>query len=103
VIYAQSSIDHVTVHFNSPVIVGETKLPAGECDIQVIHGSSDSVLVVLRSQDGPNIVSVASRVPEEGPDRRGSSSVVLNKIGNDLHLYRIMLADGTGLQLSQLE
>ena len=35
-IYAQSTSDHLTVHFNLPVMVGETQLPAGDRDIQVI-------------------------------------------------------------------
>src|SRR5436305_2057439 len=43
-IYAQSNSDHITVHFNSSVMVGETKLPAGDCDIQVMHGNSNNII-----------------------------------------------------------
>ena len=52
-IYAQSTSDHLTVHFNSPVMVGETQFPAGDCDVQVMRGNSNNVVVVLRSQGGP--------------------------------------------------
>jgi hypothetical protein len=98
-IYAQSTSDHMTVRFNAPVMVGETSIPAGECDIQVMHGASDNILLVLRSQAGPEVVTVASRMSEEDTD--GKSSVVLNRSGNDMHLYRIMFADGTGFQLPE--
>src|ERR1035437_720433 len=82
--YAQSPADHITVHFNTPVIVGETTLPAGECDIQVIHGSSGNIIIVLRSQGGPSTAAVASRLSEGNTDAEGSTSVVFNRRGNDL-------------------
>jgi hypothetical protein len=102
-IYAQSPADHITVHFNTPVIVGETKLPAGDCDIQVTHGSSDSIILVLRSQAGPSTLAVASRLSEGNTDSEASASVVLNRRGNDLHVYRILLSDRTGYQLDNAE
>jgi hypothetical protein len=102
-IYAQSPADHITVHFNTPVIVGETKLPAGDCDIQVMHGSSDSIILVLRPQAGPSTAALASRLSEGNTDAEGSTSVVLNRRGNDLHLFRILLAGHTGYQLNNAE
>ena len=102
-VYAQSPADHITVHFNTPVIVGETKLPAGDCDIQVMHGSSDSIILVLRSQAGPYTGAVASRLSEGNTDADGSPSVVLNRRGNDLHVYRILFGDHTGYQLNNAE
>jgi hypothetical protein len=99
-IYAQSPVDHMTVHFSTPVIVGETKLPAGDCDIQVLRGSSDSIILVLRSQAGPYTSVVASHLSEADTDGEGSTSVVLNRRGNDLHVYRILLPDHTGYQLN---
>jgi hypothetical protein len=102
-IYAQSPADHITVHFNTPVIVGETKLPAGDCEIQVLHGSSDSIILVLRSQGGPSTLALVSRLSEGTTDAEGSASVVLNRRGNDFHVYRILLADHTGYQLNNAE
>ena len=58
-LYAQSAADHMTVHFNTPVIVGETTLPAGDCDIQVMHGVTDNIILVLRSQAGPSVLAAA--------------------------------------------
>jgi hypothetical protein len=102
-VYAQSPAGYITVHFNTPVIVGETKLPAGDCNIQVMHGSSDSIILVLRSQAGPETLAVASRLSEGSTDAEGSTSVVLNRRGNDLHIYRILFGDGTGYQLNNAE
>jgi hypothetical protein len=102
-IYAQSNTDHITVHFNTPVIVGEAKLPAGDCDIQVMRGSSDSIILVLRSQAGPSTLAVVSRLSEGATDAEAGTSVVLNRRGNDFHVYRILLADHTGFQLNNAE
>ena len=102
-IYAQSNSDHITVHFNAPVMVGETKLPAGDCDIQVMRGSSDSIVIVLRSQAGPYAAAVAIRLAETGSETEGSASVVLNRHGNDLRVYRVLLGNHTGYQLNNAE
>lgn len=101
-IYAQSNSDHITVHFNSSVMVGETKLPAGDCDIQVMHGNSNNIIVILRSQGGPTTAAVASRLSDGSQDEE-TNSIVLNRRGNDLHVYRILLSDHTGYQLNNAE
>jgi hypothetical protein len=98
-IYAQSPNDHMVVHFNTPVMIGETKLPAGDCDIQVMHGSSYSVLV-LRSAGAPSIEAVALRLSEADTDTGAGPSVILDRRGNDLHLNRIVFSDHTGYQLT---
>jgi hypothetical protein len=102
-VYAQSATDRITVHFNTPVFVGETKIPAGDCDIQVMHGSSDNIILVLRSENGPTTAALVSRLSEGNPDSEGRTSVVLSHRGNDLHLYQILLTDHTGYQLTNAE
>jgi hypothetical protein len=101
-IYAQTPADHMKVHFNTPVMVGETQLPAGDCDIQVMHGSSDSIVLVLRSQGG-TAAAVASHLSESGTDADGNASVVLNRRANGLQVYRILFGDHTGYQLNSAE
>jgi hypothetical protein len=101
-IYAQSPADHMTVHFNTPVLVGEKMIPAGDCDIQVMHSSSDSI-VILRSQAGPSALAVVSRLSEDTADAKESTSVVLNHRGNDLQLYRVLLDNHTRYQLTNAE
>jgi hypothetical protein len=102
-IYAQPAADHIRVHFNTPILVGEAKIPAGDCDIQVTHGSSDGILLVLRSQAGPSALAVVSRLSEDTTNEDGSAGVVLNRRGNDLQLYRVLLDNDTGYQLINAE
>jgi hypothetical protein len=93
----------MTVHFNTPVIVGETKLPAGDCDIQVMRSPGDSIILVLRSQAGPSTLAVASRLSEGNQDAEDTTGVVLNRHGDDFHLYRVLIANRTGYQLLNAE
>jgi hypothetical protein len=46
---------------------------------------------------------VASRLSDRNQDADGGSSVVLNRRGDDLHLYRILLTDHSGYQLNNAE
>jgi hypothetical protein len=101
-IYAQTPNDHLTVHFNTPVTVGETKLPAGDCDIQVTRGTSDTTILVLRSQAGPSVLATANHLSDDSTDS-ANTSVVLNRRGNDFHLYRILFAGGAAYQLNGVE
>jgi hypothetical protein len=102
-LYAQAPADHITVHFSTPVMVGETRLPAGDCDIQVLRGSSDSVILALRSQAGPYTAALASRLAEGDTQAASGTGVLLNRRGNDLHVYRIMVDGRTGYQLNNAE
>jgi hypothetical protein len=99
---AQPFSDRVTVRFTSPVLVGETKLPAGTCDIQVIRGNTDNTILVFRSEGGVSAAAVASRISPADTDE-SATSVVLNRRGADLHLYRVMLADHVGYELNSVE
>ena len=51
ILHAQSG-DRITVRFATPVIVGETQIPAGQCDIQVMRSNADSILLVVRPESG---------------------------------------------------
>jgi hypothetical protein len=101
-IYAQSSADHMTVQFDTPVMVGETKLPAGKCDIQVMHGSSDTTILILRSK-GTSVAALASHIQDDEVSNEETASLILNRKGNDLQLSRVFFGDRTGYQLSNVE
>ena len=100
-VVAQNLNERVTVHFSTPVIVGETKLPAGNCDIQVVRGSSNNTIIVFRSQNGVTAAAVANRVSPSDTD--AVSSVGLSRHGNDLHLYRVTLADQIAYEFNPVE
>jgi hypothetical protein len=102
-IYAQSSADHMTVHFDKPVMVGETKLPAGDCDIRVMRGSSDTTILVLRSESGRTIAALASHLTDDEAAGNDNASIILNRRGDDLQLSRVLFSDHSGYQLSNVE
>jgi hypothetical protein len=98
-LYAQTSGDHLKVHFNTPVMVGETTFPAGDCDLQILHGASEKMMV-LRSSKTQAIVNVTAEYDTDAPEQ---PSVVLDRRGENYRLNRILLPDHTGyrLQLSE--
>ena len=100
-INAQSTIDRIRVHFNEPVMVGVTKLPAGDCEVQIIHGTNPTI--VFRTDSGVSAAAVASRLQEADQDAAANTSIVLNRRGNDLQLSRVLLPDRTGYQLISAE
>ena len=101
-VIAQNINERLTVHFTTPVMVGETKLPAGACDIQVVRGSSNNTVIIFRSESGISAAAVANRISASDTDS-DATSIVLNRHGNDMHLYRVMLADHIGYELNQVE
>jgi len=100
-VVAQNLNERVTVHFSTPVIVGETKIPAGNCDIQVVRGSSNNTIIVFRAENGVTTAAVANRVSPGDTDT--FSSVGLSRHGNDLHLYRVTLSDRIAYELNPVE
>ena len=101
--FAQSNPDHLVVHLNTPVMVGETKLPAGDCDIQVRNGSSDTPILVIRSKGGPSIAAMVSRMAEGDTDAATKPSLILNHRGNDLQLSQVLFGDSIGYRLTDVD
>jgi len=98
---AQSFVDRVTVHFSTPVMVGDTTLPAGDCSIQVMRGSSDNVVLEVRSESGtPAAVLVqVSRLIDSNEVTNGHVNVVLSHRNNNYQLDRVVFPDHTGFQV----
>jgi len=97
---AQTQVDRITVHFATPVTVGATTLPAGDCSIQVLRGSSDNLVLELRSAapaQSPILVQV-SRFNDSNVSTNGHTSVILNRRNNAYQLNQIVFADQTGFQ-----
>jgi len=97
---AQPAGDRVTVRFAMPIIVGETKIPAGQCDIQLMRGNSDSVVLVVRPESG-TAVSVLANHLNSDTEIEGEASVVLDRRGDSYHLSRILFPDHSGYQLAE--
>jgi hypothetical protein len=101
--FAQLNPDRMTVHLSTPFMVGETKLPAGDCDIQLMHGSSESPILVIRSKGGPSVLAVATRMAEGDTDAAAQPSLILNHRGKDLQLSQVLFGDSIAYQLTDLQ
>ena len=98
---AQSPADRITVHFATPVMVGDTMFPAGDCSIQVIRGSSDNVLLEVRSASesvGGVFVQV-SRLSDSEITTNGHATVILRHRNGQYQLDQIVLPDQTGFRV----
>jgi hypothetical protein len=89
----------IAVRFSTPVVVGTTTMPAGECTIQVLRGSSDNVILNIRSASGVIASVLVNRLNELDGDTQFTDDharVVLSRRGNQLHFERILMTDHTG-------
>jgi hypothetical protein len=93
---AQNLVDTISVRFSSPVVVGEKTLPAGECTIHVLRGSSDSVMLSVRADSGETAAVLVNRMTDGRDD---NASVVLSRHGEDLRLEKVWLPDHTGFSV----
>lgn len=92
--------DMITVHFATPVAVGNTTLPAGDVTINVQRGATN-VFLTFRSESGVTATALANRINDLNEERPESTTVVLSREANGLHVDRVWLGDHTGFALAQ--
>jgi hypothetical protein len=100
--FSATFVDHVNVRFSTPVVVGTTTMPAGDCAIQVIRGSSDNVFLAFRSQSGVNASVMVNRSNEMDNETQlfdDHARIVLNRRGNDYRFERIVMPDHSGFEV----
>lgn len=96
---AQSSPDLITVHFATPVMVGDVMLPAGDCSIQVLHGASDNIILAVRSASGGVASVMVNRLTDSNIETNGHVNVVLNRRSKGYQLDQILLPNHNGYQV----
>lgn len=96
--FAQSSPDLITVHFATPVMAGGTMLPAGECSIQVMRGSTDNIILAVRAS-GVAASVLVNRVNSSSVETNGHVNVILSRHNNVYQLDQIVLPDHSGFQV----
>lgn len=95
---AQGLVNTVSAHFATPVVVGVKTLPAGDCTIQVIRGSSDSVVLSLRAATGETSNILVTRLYDGNPVMNGNANIILERRADGVHFERIWLPDHTGFE-----
>lgn len=88
----------VTVHLTTPIVVGETTIPAGDCSIQIRHDAGDTLTLLVRSAEGPAATILVNRITDDSMDSIHNPHIVLRRTGNVLHFQKLLLADGTGFE-----
>ena len=82
-------------------------LPAGDCSIQVLHGSSDNVILAIRSTSGvhsesgtaTSVLVQVNRLHETNDVVNGRVTVLLSHRDNGYQLDQILLPDHAGYQV----
>ena len=91
--------DTFNVRFATPVVVGETLMPAGDVSFQVQRGSSSTVTLLVRSSEGAVTNIVVTRFVDETSSSVYNPHVVLRRNGNTFYFDRLLLADRSGFQV----
>jgi hypothetical protein len=105
---AANSTDRINVHFNNPVQAGTVVLPAGDCTIQVLRGSSDNLVLTARDENGRTVSLLVNRISDvdrdhEDPElNNGHAKVVLERQGDHYRLEKILFPDHTGFAVLPL-
>jgi hypothetical protein len=92
-------IDTMTARFDSPIMVGEKTLPAGDITFNVIHGTSSTILTA-RSANGEAALIVVKPLHES--DDTAKTEVILGRSGSTLKIERIWL-DGAGYAVADAQ
>ncbi len=95
---AQTSTDTIRVHFEYPVIVSGTELPAGNYTIQITPSSGANVLLTLRSESGRQSMLLVNpvRAPRAGA---AGGTVVLSRQGEQYRLEQVWMTEDLGFEL----
>jgi len=82
-------------------MVAGTEIPAGENTIQVLSASDGNVVLLVRSESGPQAFVLTNRLNGGAPRVSGEVHVTLQRRGDVYRLDQIWLADHTGFQVLQ--
>jgi len=97
---AQSFGHTVKVHFDNPVTVGETVLPAGDCTIgRLDPASSDNVILLIRCEQHVQTTATVARLDPNDDHPGADAGVTLSRRGDTYRLDRVWLSSGEGFQV----
>ena len=98
---AQDPMDLVKFHSATAIMVGGTELPAGEDTIQVRGINDGNVVLLVRSEFGPQAFVLTNRLNDAAHHGNGEVQVTLQRRGDVYRLDHIWLPDHTGYQVLQ--
>lgn len=92
-IMAQSLADSVKIHFDHPVMVGTTQMPAGECTITVHNGNNGNIALLVRSETGAHVAVLAMANTEMNFDHNRQTRATLAVKDGVYRLDKLWLAE----------
>jgi hypothetical protein len=98
---ANNSVDMMKFHSATAIMVAGTELPAGDNTIQVLGASEGNVVLLVRSESGPQAFVLANRLNGAAPQGNGEVHVTLQRRSDVYRLDQIWLTDHTGFQVLQ--
>ncbi len=98
---AQDPMELVKFHSSTAIMVAGTELPAGDDTIQVRGISDGNVVLLVRSEFGPQAFVLTNRLNGDAPHGNGEVQVTLQRRGDLYRLDHIWLPDHTGYQVLQ--
>jgi hypothetical protein len=90
------------VHFSTPIEVGGGTVAAGDCSIEVLSGSGDSLVLEFRPDSGSAVFVMANRLSEPAGrrDEGKSAKVILSRHGDDYRFERLLMPDRSGFEVT---
>jgi hypothetical protein len=90
--------DRMKVHFDQPVIAGETVLPAGDCTIQMLDPADNtSSVLLIRSESGVQTMVLTNRLSLN--DSAKGAKITIIREGDAYRLNRVWLSETEGFEL----
>jgi hypothetical protein len=96
---AQNSMDIMKFRSATAFVVAGTELPAGDDTIQMLGVSDGNVVLLVRSESGPQAFVLTNRLTAEAPKGNGEVHVTLQRHENGYRLDQIWMSDHTGFQV----
>ena len=96
-----TTVDQVKVHFSTPVEVGGATVAAGDCDIQVLRGATDTVFLKLSPHTGSTVSVIVNRLntPFNYVEASDATEVILSRHGDNYRFERILMPDHSGFEV----
>jgi hypothetical protein len=98
---AQDSTDLLKFHGSTAIMIAGTELPAGDNTIRVLDAKDGNIVLLVRSEFGPQAFVLTNRLYGAAPHGSGQVHVTLQRQGNTYRLDQIWLPDHTGFQVLQ--
>ena len=96
---AHNAMDMVKFHSSTTITIAGTELPAGDNTIQMLDSGRGDVVLLVRSESGPQAIVLANRLSGAAPHGSDKVQVTLERHGNTCALDQLWLSNHDGFQI----